>query len=150
MVEWYAALASCVRHGWSRVWVPNLRQCLWTHLQVYGSKRLSCHADLYAVSRCHTRGKSEDHTSEKTCKGSTLALKPRADVTRSPKTRVSVTHKKDLCSPKIILKKKGFNTIHLHSFLVCLYCAICRTESPDITGPFKSVTWCACGTILRP
>ena len=34
-------------------------------LQVCGSKRLSCHADLYTVSRCHTRGESEDHTREK-------------------------------------------------------------------------------------
>ena len=40
---------------------------------------------LYIVSRCRTRGESEDHTSEKARKGSTLALKPRADVTRSPK-----------------------------------------------------------------
>ena len=61
---------------------PNLHQCLWTRLQVCGSKMLSCHADLYTVSRCHTRGKSEDHTSEKvTKKGSTLAFKPRADIT---------------------------------------------------------------------
>ena len=32
---------------------------LWTYLQVCGSKRFSCHADHYTVSRCHTRGKSE-------------------------------------------------------------------------------------------
>ena len=41
--------------------------------------------DPYTVSRCHTRGESEDHTREKTRKRSTLALKCRADVTRSPK-----------------------------------------------------------------
>ena len=29
---------------------------------------------LYAVSRCRTRDESEDHTSEKACKGSTLPL----------------------------------------------------------------------------
>ena len=29
--------------------------------------------------RCRTRGESEDHTSKKACKGSTLALKPRAE-----------------------------------------------------------------------
>ena len=28
------------------------------------------------VSRCYTRGESEDHTSEKACKGYTLALNP--------------------------------------------------------------------------
>ena len=32
-----------------------------------------------------TRGESEDHTSEKACKGSALALKLREDITRSPK-----------------------------------------------------------------
>ena len=64
----------------------NPQQCWWTHdLQVCGSKRLDCHADLYIVSRCCTRSESEDHTGEKACKGSTLALKPRADVTISPK-----------------------------------------------------------------
>ena len=36
-------------------------------------------------------GESEDHTCEEAYKGSTLALKPRADITRSPKTRVPVT-----------------------------------------------------------
>ena len=46
-------------------------------------KRLGCHADPYTVSRVHTRGESEDHTGKNTCKGSTLALKPRADITRS-------------------------------------------------------------------
>ena len=36
------------------------------------------------------------HTSE----GSTLALKPRADITRSPKQGYQWSHGKDLCSPK--------------------------------------------------
>ena len=49
-------------------------------VQVRGSKRLGCYADPYTVSRCRTRGESEDHTSEKARKGSTLALKPRTDV----------------------------------------------------------------------
>ena len=40
----------------------------WTRLQVCGSKRISCNADLYTVSRCCTRGESEDHTSKKACK----------------------------------------------------------------------------------
>ena len=76
------------------------------HICISGSKRLGCHADLYTVSRCHTRGESENHTSEKACKGSTLALKPRADVTRSPKQGYQWPHKKDLCPTKILLKKK--------------------------------------------
>ena len=39
----------------------------------------------HRISRCPTGGESEDHTGEKACKGSTLALKPGTDVTRSPK-----------------------------------------------------------------
>ena len=39
-----------------------------TCLQVCGLKRLWCHADLHTVSRCYTRGESQDHTDEKTCK----------------------------------------------------------------------------------
>ena len=51
--------ACCVRHGRSWVRAPNFHQCLRTHLQVCGSKRLGCHADLYTVGRCCTRGESE-------------------------------------------------------------------------------------------
>ena len=46
------------------------------------SKRLGCHANLYTVS---PRDESDYHTKEKAHKGSTLALKAIADVTRSPK-----------------------------------------------------------------
>ena len=56
------------------------------------------------VSRCHTRGESEDHTSENMQKGSTLALKPRADVTISPIQGYQWPHEKDLCPPKILKK----------------------------------------------
>ena len=41
------------------------------------------------------------HTSE----GSTLALKPKGDVIRSPKQGYQWPHKKDSCPPKFILKK---------------------------------------------
>ena len=68
-------------------------------------KRLGCHADFYEVSRCHTRDESEDHTSEKARKGSTLALKRRADVTRSPKQGYQWPHQKDLCPTKTFFKK---------------------------------------------
>ena len=78
---------------------PNPHQCLWTHLQVCGSKRLCCQPDF---SRCRNKGESEDHTGMKTGKkGSTLALKPRAAVTRSPKQGYQWSHEKDLCPPKI-------------------------------------------------
>ena len=40
------------------------------------------------------------HASER----STLALKPRADVTRSPRQGYQWPHKKDLCPPKIFKK----------------------------------------------
>ena len=81
----------------------NLHQCLWTCLQVM----LRCHADLYTVSRCHTRGESEDHTDKKACKkGSTLDLKLRAYVTRGPKQGYQWSHEKDLCPPKKFFKKK--------------------------------------------
>ena len=81
---------------------PNIHQFLWTCLQVHRSKRLNCNADLYTVSRCHTRGEFEDHTGKKACKKrSTLALKPRADVTRSPKQGYQWSHKKDSCPPKL-------------------------------------------------
>ena len=107
--EWPSGLqyrACCMRHG--RLWVrtPNLHQCLRIHLQIHGSKRLNCHADLYTVRKCQTRGESEDHTSERACKGSILALKPRADVTRNPKQGYQWPHEKDSCPPKYFFLKK--------------------------------------------
>ena len=77
--------------------------CLWTHdLQVCKSKRLGCHTDFYTVYQCHTIGESEDRTGEKVQDRSTLALKPRADVTRSPKQGYQWPHEKDLCPPKFL------------------------------------------------
>ena len=86
---------------------PEPPQCLWTGLQVRGSKSLGCHADLYTVSRCHTGGnlritQVRKHPSE----GSTLALKPRADITRKSKTGVSVAPRKGLMSSKKNFFKK--------------------------------------------
>ena len=69
-------------------------------------KRLGCHADLYTVCRCHTRGESEDHTGKKAWKGSNLTLKPRADITRSPKQRHQWPHRKVLCLKKNFKKKE--------------------------------------------
>ena len=69
-------------------------------------KKLSCHADPHTVSRCHTRSETEDRTSEKACKGSTQALKPMADITRSPKQEYQWPHKKDLCPPNLKKNQK--------------------------------------------
>ena len=46
--------------------VPHTRpvfeshQCLYTHVQVCGSKKLSCHAGHKEVRKSHTRGESEE------------------------------------------------------------------------------------------
>ena len=104
VAEWYTALFSPHQRSW--VWTLNLHQCLWTHLQVHGLKRLGCHADHKTVSRCCTRGESGDHTGKKVHKGSTLALKPWADFTRSSKQGYQWPHEKDLRPPKIYKKKE--------------------------------------------
>ena len=71
-------------------------------------RRLACHAGCQEVSRCCTRGESQG-TCNVTCTlllspnkaEPTLALKPRGDVTRSPKQGYQWHHKKDSCPPKI-------------------------------------------------
>ena len=93
-------------HGQLLLWIWEFQHIPQECLQVRGSKSLGCHADLYTVSRCRTRGESEDHTSKKARKGSTLALKPRADVTRSPKQGYQWPHGKDLCPQKKKKKKE--------------------------------------------
>ena len=65
-----------------------------TSTNVCGSKKAWCHSDLSRVSRCH-RGESEDHASEKACKGSILTFKYRADITRSPNSGINVSTKRN-------------------------------------------------------
>ena len=43
----------------------NLHQCLWTHLQVCGSKRLGAMLTSTQSAGVAPEGESEDHTSEK-------------------------------------------------------------------------------------
>ena len=76
--------------------------------QVCGRDQLGSHANCQEVSRCSTRGESQG-----TCNATrtpppsankaepTLALKPRGDITRSPKQGYQWPHKKDSCPPKI-------------------------------------------------
>ena len=69
-------------------------------MSVFVKVIIVCHADLYTVSRCCTRGESKDYTSEKTRNGSILALKPRTDMTRSPEQGYQWPHDKGLMSSK--------------------------------------------------
>ena len=69
---------------------------------------LGCHAGRQEVGRCHTRGESQGmcnvtHMPLLSLNKAepTLALKPRGDVTRSPKQGYQWPHKKDSCPPKI-------------------------------------------------
>ena len=116
-------------------WVraPNLHQCLRTCVKVRKSKRLSRHADLYTVGRCRTRGESEESVVRRQgstqARESTLALKPKADVTRSPKQGYQWPHEKDLCPPKIFLKKIVLCaldeiTLQLRSYCFVPFCLI--------------------------
>ena len=76
-------------------------------------RQLSCHVGCQEVSRCCTRGESQGtctitHMPPLSLNKAepTLALKPRGEVTRSPKQGYQWPHKKDSCPPKKIFKKK--------------------------------------------
>ena len=70
--------------------------------KVNGSKRLSFNAGCQEVSRCGTRSsKPMKHAIE----GTILALKPRANITRSTKTVVPVVLQKGLVSSHFFVKK---------------------------------------------
>ena len=96
---------------------PNFQQCLWTRLQVCGSKRFGCQADLCAVSRCHTRGESEESVVYR--QGSTQARDPPwlwnlGQTSPEVQTGVSVAPWKGLLSSKNLKKKKSslsFNSV---------------------------------------
>ena len=62
----------------------TVHRCI--HLQVRGWKSLCCHARLAGVApEVNLRGIHCTQVMKQANKGSTLALKPRADITRSPK-----------------------------------------------------------------
>ena len=129
MAEWYTA-------SWVRA--PNLHQCLWICLQIYGSKRPGCIADLYKVSRCYTRGESEDHTSEKACKRDPPWLwnpGQTSPVTKSPKQGYQWPHEKDLCPPNFFFKKKN---PHQVKGILCSYKQL--NQKPETHPRYR--TWC--------
>ena len=99
MASYLPLLHACRKHDWlacwpSRGWQVSHQRWIWG---------ICC-----TQMRKHTSG------------GSTLALKPRADVTRNPKQEYQWSHKKDLCpSKKFFFKKKLISEIScpLHTCL---------------------------------
>ena len=86
-------------------------------------KVTGCHAGHQEVGRCHTRAESKGIYHECHClvriRLITLALKPRGDVTRSPKQWYQWPHKTDLCPPKI----KKISRVHFFTLTVFLLVA---------------------------
>ena len=79
----------------------EFHQCWWICFQVCGSKRLGCHTD-YTVSRCRTRGKSEESIVGKP--GIHPGFETRSRCDQKYKTGVPVAPKRTCVSQK--LKKK--------------------------------------------
>ena len=106
--SWVQALAQAIglSHG-SDLHTTNACGYVW-RLQVHGSKELGYHAGHQEVSRCCTRGESEEYSMQtrKHASESTLALKPGTGVTSSPKQGYQWSHKKDMCPPKILKRKE--------------------------------------------
>ena len=95
------------RHPTSAIYVA-CRECDWLPCWLPRGQQVS-HQRWISVICCVQARK---HTSE----GSTLALKPRGDITRSPKQGYQWPHKKDSCPPKNILKKKIYSSTMLLFF----------------------------------
>ena len=74
---------------------------------------------LYSQQVSHQRWIWGSHKWDSMQKWSTLGLKPRADITRSPKQGYQWSHEKDLCHPKFLKKKNKIN-INL-SIVVIIY-----------------------------
>ena len=97
----------------------KVRKFLNTRVQVWNRKG----SDRQEVSRCHTRGESQESIARRQpstqARGSTLALKSRVHVTRSPK---SVAPQKELMSSEHFKRNEIENfifipecrSVHLH------------------------------------
>ena len=109
----------------SRSWVVSIKITVLTPLNEkiilhiihndHGNSLVKCgHQE---VSRCRTSGKIWGiqcaEVTKHAMRESTLALKPRADVTRSPKQGYQWSHKKDLCSPIFFWKILFLNILFL-------------------------------------
>ena len=83
-----------------------------------GSKRLSYHADLQTISRCHIRSESEDHTGENACKWGVHPGLETEDTHHQYGIGISVTSQKELVySKKKIIKKITFHfTLHFSNW----------------------------------
>ena len=80
-------------------------QCLYVYYKYINQKKAQFPCRPSSVSRCFTRGESEESIAQSrkhTSKRSTLALKLRADITRSPK---QWPHKNDSCPPDNFFEK---------------------------------------------
>ena len=77
-------------------------------VQVHESERLDCNTGHQEVSRCCTRGESEESVAftrwNRQVRVSTLALNPKVIDTRNPKHGYQLPHKKDWCPPEIKTK----------------------------------------------
>ena len=104
MVQTGRAHHCAAHHSW--VWVP--RMCVHACTSMWIKKGS---AAMLAVKRSAgvTRGESEESVVYRQeniqARESNLILKPREDVTRSPKQGYQWPHKKDWCSPKISITK---------------------------------------------
>ena len=77
---------------------------------MYKMKNYTVYTTISGKGKCHTRGESEESVVRRRgstqARESTLALKPRDDVTRSPKQGYQWPHKKDSCPTKNLKKEK--------------------------------------------
>ena len=107
LLNWRLGPPNCTVHWWFKSWCMWEEPCQPCHIHTY-----TVYTSIGGKGRCHTRGESEEsvvHRQGSThVRESTLALKRRADITRSPKQGYQWPHKKDLC-PTNILKKKLYN-----------------------------------------
>ena len=63
--KWYIFVWQWKFYSYRRLWVRAQPEPPPMLVEVWKSKRLFCHADLYTVSRCYTRGEYEDHTGQR-------------------------------------------------------------------------------------
>ena len=90
--------------------ILEFNQCM--YVQVCVSKRLSCHAGCQEViSFLHQRRTCGIYCMQATKQRDQL-WKSSAGITRSPKQKYHLSHKKNLCPPKFILKKGWYSSLY--------------------------------------
>ena len=123
MINSLVVLAEWVAHLWADREITHSNPSILPHAEHVGNT-MGCYSGCQEVSRCCTRGESEEQCADRKDLVSHPGFETQNRCHQKSKTGVPVAHKKDMCPP-FFLKKSGFTLVKLM----------------EVIGPFNGATY---------